>query len=195
MGTSKSTSNSKFKMPLSVSLKLDRWPSRINEIFPDTIELLANDGKVTANRGLLRIASSAINTTLLESPTNVLDFKYTKKATIDSILDLIYNGKTTFKDKVEKQEVTSLAQELGIDIIELAENIKVDAPTVPEDQSKNEDPGLFPLKDGRFSCGLCFKAFPRKGDAKRHYQIIHMSKEKNISCRVPKCDKKFTNMY
>ena len=50
------------------------------------------------------------------------------------------------------------------------------------------------LKDGSFSCGLCFKPFPSKGGAKRHYKDIHMTKEgKHFSCKLPGCDKKFGN--
>ena len=30
--------------------------------------------------------------------------------------------------------------------------------------------------------------------AKRHYQNIHMAKDKNIPCRVPGCGKKFKSM-
>ena len=110
---------------------------------------------------------------------------------------MIYNGKTKFNNEVEEKEVISLAKDLGIDIIQSAstgKRIKIDAPIVPEEEPKNEDPGLMELKDGSFGCGLCFKAFPRKGDAKRHYQDVHMAKAnqgKPFSCKVPGCDKKF----
>ena len=185
----------------SVSLNPDvfRLLKRVNEI-PDmpVIELLANDGKITANRISLRLASSAVHAKLLENPDlTILDMKKSKKATIDSLLCLIYNGKTKFNDEVEEKEVISLAKDLGIDIIQSAstgKRIKIDAPLVPEEESKNEDPGLMELKDKSFGCGLCFKAFPRKGDAKRHYQDVHMAKAnqgKPFSCKVPGCDKKF----
>ena len=183
---------------LSVSLKLDvSGLNRLKEI-PDmpVIEILANDGKITANRICLRFASSAVHAKLLENPDlTILDMKKSKKATIDSLLCLIYNGKTKFNDEVEKQEVISLARDLGIDIIQSAvKTIRVEAPVVPEEEPKNDDPGLMELKDGSFSCGLCFKAFPRQFDAKRHYKNIHMTKgKKNFSCKLPGCDKKFGN--
>ena len=132
---------------LSVSLKLD--VSRLKEI-PDmpVIELLANDGKITANRISLRLASSAVHAKLLENPDlTILDMKTSKKATIDRLLYLIYNGKTKFNDEVEKQEVINLAQDLGIDIIQSAvKTIRVEAPVVPEEEPKNDDPGLMELK-------------------------------------------------
>ena len=183
---------------LSVSLKLDvSGLNRLKEI-PDmpVIEILANDGKITANRICLRFASSAVHAKLLENPDlTILDMKKSKKATIDRLLYLIYNGKTKFNDEVEKQEVISLARDLGIDIIQSAvKTIRVEAPVVPEEEPKNDDPGLVELKDGSFSCGLCFKPFPSKGAAKRHYKDIHMTKEgKNFSCKLPGCDKKFGN--
>ena len=160
------------------------------------IEILANDGKITANRICLRFASSAVHAKLLENPDlTILDMKTSKKATIDRLLYLIYNGKTKFNDEVEKQEVINLAQDLGIDIIQSAvKTIRVEAPVVPEEEPKNDDPGLVELKDGSFSCGLCFKPFPSKGAAKRHYKDIHMTKEgKHFSCKLPGCDKKFGN--
>ena len=50
--------------------------SRVSEINPDTIELLANDGKVTANRAFLRLASSAIHRQLIENPeVTIFDMK------------------------------------------------------------------------------------------------------------------------
>ena len=52
------------------------------------------------------------------------------------------------------------------------------------------------LKDGRISCGICLKAFMGKWamhSAKEHYQNVHMSKGKNVSCRAPGCDRKFKN--
>ena len=41
--------------------------SRLDEI-PDKIGLLASDGKVTANRTILRLVSSPVHTKLLENP-------------------------------------------------------------------------------------------------------------------------------
>ena len=73
-------------------------------------------------------------------------------------------------------------------------NFKVDAPEVPEEKPKDKDPALVELKVGRFRCGLCLKAFSRKGVAKRHYKNVHMSKDKNIPCRAPGCGKKFKSM-
>ena len=192
--------SSRIKM-LSLNLKPDVVSSlkRLNEILDmPVIELLANDGKITANRISLQFASSAVHAKLLENPDlTILDMKTSKKATIDNLLCLIYNGKTKFNDEVEKQEVISLAQELGIDIIQSASSgkkIKIDAPIVPEEEPKDEDPGLMELKDGNFSCGICFKFFTRKSNAKRHYKDVHMAKlnqGKPFSCKIPGCDKKF----
>ena len=182
---------------MSLSLTVEYDISRISEI-PDTLELLVEDSKITANRCLLRIVSRVIHDKLLEDPDlTVFDLKNHKKATVDNLLHLIYNGKTTFKDEVEMQEVINLARDLDVNITQAAmtgKNIKVDAPEVPEEKTTNDDPGLIELPDGRFGCGICFKAFGRKGHAKEHYQNIHMAKEKNISCRIPECDKKFSNM-
>ena len=162
--------------------------ARIEEINPDKIGLLATDGKVTANRTILRLASSPVHTKLVENPDlTILDMKHHKKATIDSLLHLINGGKITFNE-----DVSSLAQELEI---HLTKSFKVDAPEVPEEQPKDKDPGLMKLKDGRMSCGLCFKkAFERMINAKRHYKNVHMAKGKNILCRAPGCVKKFKSM-
>ena len=179
------------------SVKYNLHVSRINEIPNNTIEVLANDGKITANRLFLRLASGVVHAKLLENPDlNILDLKDHKKRTINCLLNGIYTGLTTFKDEVEEEEVTRLAQELDIGIIQTAltgegKNIKIEAPAVPEEESINEDPGLIPLKDGNYGCGLCFKSFTRFQVAKRHYQNIHFAQEKNISCRAPGCDKKF----
>ena len=192
---------SRIKMS-TVNLLVDI--SRLKDI-PDmpVIELLANDGKITANRMSLRLASPTIHAQLLENPDlAVLDMKNNKKATIatiDSLLYLINNGKTKFNDEVEEQEVISLAKDLGIKLIQspsIGKNVKIEAPIVPEEEPKNEDPdpGLMELKDGSFSCGLCFKSFPRRSrSAKRHYQNVHKAFFKPYSCDAPGCDKKFGN--
>ena len=160
---------------------------RLGEIHPEKIGLLASDGKVTANRTILRLVSSPIHTKLVENPDlTILDMKHHKKATIDSLLNLINGGKITFNE-----DVSSLAQELEI---HLTKSFKVDAPEVPEEKPKDEDPGLVELKDGRMSCGICFKAFGTMTHAKRHYQNVHMAKDKNIHCRTPGCVKKFKSM-
>ena len=149
----------------------------------------------------LRLNSSAVHAILLENPDlTILDMKKSKKTTIDSLLRLINDWKTKFNNEVEEKEVISLAKDLGIEIIQLAstgKRIKIDAPLELEEEPKNDDPGLMELNDGRFSCGLCFKAFSRKDSAKRHYNDIHMTKEgTNFSCKLPGCDKKFGNeMY
>jgi len=162
--------------------------ARIEEIIPDKIGLLATDGKVTANRTILRLASSPVHIKLVENPDlTIVDMKHHKKATIDSLLHLINGGKIAFNE-----DVKSLAQELEIHI---TKSFKVDAPEVPKEHPKDEDPGLLELKDGRMSCGICFKAFGRMFLAKRHYQNIHMmAKDKNIPCRAPGCAKKFKSM-
>ena len=160
---------------------------RLDKIHPGKIGFLASDGKVTTNRTILRLVSSPIHTKLVENPDlTILDMKHHKKATIDSLLNLINGGKITFNE-----DVSSLAQELEI---HLTKSFKVDAPEVPEEHPKDEDPGLVELKDGRMSCGICFKAFSRMDHAKRHYQNIHMAKDKNIPCRAPGCAKKFKSM-
>ena len=123
--------------------------------------------------------------------------KKSKKTTIDSLLSLINDGKTKFNDEIEEKEVISLAQDLGIiQLASIGKKIKIEAPIVPEEEPKDEDPGLMELKDGNYSCGLCFKAFPRRhyANAKRHYKEVHMAKVnqgKPFSCKAPGCDKKF----
>ena len=189
------------------SVNFNLHVSHLNDIeIPDKyVELLANDGKITANRLLLRLASPVVHSKLLENPDlKIFDLKNHKKSTIDCILNGIYTGQpTTFHDEVEKEEVYSLAKELDIGIsLPLVlypptgetKNIKVDAPAVPEEEEPNEDPGVIPLKDGRFGCGICFKPFGKLYHAKRHYQNIHLAKGKSISCRAQGCDKKFTNV-
>merc|ERR1712029_531066 len=158
-----------------------------DEIHSDKIGLLANDGKVAANRTMLRLVSPLVHAKLVENPNlNLLDMMHHKKANIDSLLHLINGGKIAFNE-----DVNNLAEELQI---HLTRSFKVDAPEVPEEQPKDEDPGLLKLKDGRMSCGLCFKSFGTMQHAKRHYQNIHMAKDKNIPCRVPGCGKKFKSM-
>ena len=160
--------------------------SRLDEI-PDKIGLLARDGMVTANRTILRLVSSPAHTKLLRNPDlTVLDLRHHKKANIDSLLHLINGGKIAFNE-----DVNNLAEELEI---HLTKSFKVDAAEVPEEQPKDKDPGLMKLKDGRMSCGLCFKAFERMINAKRHYKNVHMAKGKNILCRAPGCVKKFKSM-
>jgi len=136
---------------MSLSLTVEYDISRISEI-PDTLELLVEDSKITANRCLLRIVSRVIHDKLLEDPDlTVFDLKNQKKATADNLLHLIYNGKTTFKDEVEMQEVVNLARDLDVNITQAAmtgKNIKVDAPEVPEEKTTNDDPGLIELPDG-----------------------------------------------
>ena len=125
--------------------------SRLDEIHPDKIGLLASDGKITMNRAILRLVSSLVHTKLVENPDlTILDMKHHKKASIDSLLHLINGGKIAFNE-----DVNNLAEELEIF---LTKSFKVDAPEVPEEQPKDEDPGLMKLKDGRMSCGLCFKS-------------------------------------
>ena len=112
--------SSRIKM---LSVSLTGFASRLNRLkeIPDmpVIELLANDGKLTANRTGLRLASSAVHAKLLENPNlTILDMKKSKKITINSLLRLISDGKTEFNDEVEENEVISLAKDLGIEIIQ-----------------------------------------------------------------------------
>ena len=82
----------------SVNLLVDI--SRLKD-FPDmpVIEILANDGKITANRISLLLASSAVHGMLLENPDlTILDMKKSKKTTIDSLLRLINDGKMKFNN-------------------------------------------------------------------------------------------------
>ena len=148
-------------------------------------------------RCFLRVASPVVHSKLLETPDlTILDLKNYRKATIDCVLQGIYTGKAVFNNDIEKEMVTRLCQELDIDMTceaSEAETIKVNAPKVPQEEPKNKDPGLMRLKDGRIRCGICFKVFAGKFVAKQHYQNVHMSKGKNVSCRVPGCDRKFKN--
>ena len=174
----------------------------INDAYPDTIELLANDGKVTANRAFLRLASPAIHKQLMENPEiAIFDLRNHKKTTIDHLLHGIYNGKTSFTDEIEKEEVVSLAQELDINITQTSK-LADEAPKVSEEseeQSKDVEPKLTRLKDGTVSCDACFKIFAggknAMGNAKQHYKQVHLSKDKNVNCRFQGCDKKFAHMH
>ena len=179
-----------------LSVSVDLHISRVNKLCPDTIELLANDGKVTANRIFLCLASSAIHKRLEENPEiTFFDMKHHKKSTIDCLLRGIYNGKTTCTDEVEKEEVMSLAQELDINVSQTSEIADEFAPEVPEEQPKSVEPELTQLKDGKVSCDICFKTFTTKGNATQHYKQIHLApKEKNIDCRFQGCLTKFTSL-
>jgi len=175
--------------------------SHVNEIVPDTIELLANDGKVIANRAFLRLASPAIHKQLMENPEiTIFDMKNHKKTTIDCLLHGIYNGKTTFTDEVEEEKVMSLAQELDINITQSLE-LAGEVPKVseePEEQSKDMEPKVTRLKDGRVSCDVCFKICSGRNamsNAKSHYKQVHLSSVKNIACRFQGCGKKFAHMF
>ena len=175
--------------------------SHMNEIVPDTIELLANDSKVTANRAFLRLASPAIHKQLMENPEiTIFDMKNHKKATIDHLLHGIYNGKISFNNEIEKEEVMSLAQELEISITQTSE-LAGEAPKMSEEseeQSKDVDPKVTRLKDGRVSCDVCFKICSGRNamsNAKSHYKQVHLSSVKNIDCRFQGCDKKFAHMF
>merc|ERR1712111_304589 len=84
--------------------------SLLDEIHPDKIGLLANDGKVAANRTILRLVSPLVHAKLVENPNlNLLDMTHHKKANIDSLLDLINGSKIAFNE-----DVNNLAQELEI---------------------------------------------------------------------------------
>jgi len=175
----------------------------INDAYPDTIELLANDGKVTANRAFLRLASPAIHKQLMENPEiAIFDLRNHKKTTIDHLLHGIYNGKTSFTDEIEKEEVVSLAQELDINITQTSK-LADEAPKVSEEseeQSKDVDVDskLTKLKDGKVSCDACYKLFSGNrpmGNARQHYKQVHLSKDKNVDCRFQGCDKKFAHMH
>ena len=162
--------------------------SRISKMYPDTVELLANDGKVSANRAFLQLASSAVDRQLTENPEiTIFAMKNHMKTTIDCLLHGIYNGKTTFTDEVEKEEVMSLAQELDINITQT--ELTGEAPKVPEEHIK---PQVTQLKNGKVSCDICFKTFTLMKNAKAHFKQIHLAKDKNIDCRFQGCLKKFT---
>ena len=169
--------------------------SHVSEMYPDTVELLANDGKITANRAFLRLASPTMHKQLMENPDiAIFDVKNHKKTTIDCLLRGIYNGKTTFNDEVEKAEVMSLAQELDINITTQTE-LTGEAPKVPEEpeeQHNNIEPQVTQLKNGKVSCDICFKTFTQMKNAKAHFKQIHLEKDKNIDCRFQGCLKKFT---
>ena len=180
-----------------MSASFDLHISRVNEIVPDTVELLANDGKITTNRALLRFASSAIHKQLSENPEiTIFDMKNHMKTTIDCLLHGIYNSKITFTDEIEKEEVMSLSQELDININQsIQTELAGEAPKMteePEEQPKNVEPELTRLKDGKVSCDICFKTFTQMKNAKAHFKQIHLEKDKNIDCRFQGCLKKFT---
>jgi len=184
-----------------MSVSFDLHISRVAEMYPDTVELLANDGKIIANRAYLRLASSAIHKQLTENPEiAIFDMKNHKKTTIDCLLRGIYNGKATCTVEVEKEEVMSLSQELDININQsIQTELAGEAPKVteePEEQPKNVEPELTRLKDGKVSCDICFKTFSGRcsmTNARGHYKQVHLApKEKNIDCRFQGCLKKFT---
>ena len=94
----------------SLSLLVDI--SRLKD-FPGmpVIELLANDGKITANCISQLLTSSAVHAKLLENPDlTILDMKKSKITTIDSLLRLINDGKMKVNNEVEEKEVISLAR-------------------------------------------------------------------------------------
>ena len=182
-----------------MSASFDLHISHVSDIVPDTVELLANDGKITTNRALLRFASSAIHKQLSENPEiTIFDMKNHMKTTIDCLLHGIYNSKITFTDEIEKEEVMSLAQELDINITQtqsIQTELAGEAPKMteePEEQPKNVEPELTRLKDGKVSCDICFKTFTLMKNAKAHFKQIHLEKDKNIDCRFQGCLKKFT---
>ena len=175
--------------------------SRVGEIVPDTVELLANDGKIIANRAYLRLASAALHKQLTENPEiAIFDMKNHKKTAIDCLLRGIYNGKATCTEEVEKEEFMSLSQEIDININQsIQTELAGEAPKVteePEEQPKNVEPELPRLKDGKVSCDICFKTFSGKcsmTNARVHYKQVHLApKEKSIDCRFQGCLKKFT---
>ena len=95
--------------------------SRLDKINQDETELLASDGKVTANRTILRLVSSPVHSKLVENPDlTILDKKHHKKANIASLLHLVNGGKIAFNEDVD-----NLADELEI---HLTKSLKVDAP-------------------------------------------------------------------
>ena len=181
----------------SYNLKLVRDSSRINDL-SQNIELLAKDSKITAKQALLQLASPVINRAILENPdSTIFDLKHYSGVTVNGLLQIIYNGEITDTCEEFKDEILQLAAELEINVhvqpLTTDQKIKIEAPKVPEPAEKDEDPGLFKLKDGKFSCGLCFKTFNSQSTGKRHYQTQHMINKdaKIIECRAPNCDKKF----
>ena len=92
--------------------------SRLHEI-PETIELETQDGQVTANRTLLRLASSVIHTKFLEDleDLTVIQLVNHKRETVENLLNLIYDGgQVQIDGEAENQEILQLAEELGVNI-------------------------------------------------------------------------------
>ena len=156
------------------------------------ITILANDGEVLANRCFLRSSSSVIRRSLTHNEKGeVLDLQDYSIEVINLLLKLIYIGKLETSTKL-MEEVIDLTKDLEINV---TQSVPVQAPKAPEALIKNEDPGVLVSKDGKYTCGLCFKNYATKSTAETHYQEIHMSsKEKTIECLLPDCNKKFALM-
>ena len=152
--------NSKRIKMSPVNLLLDI--SRLREI-PDMplIELFCKDDKIKVNRTspeLVSFANDSDYTILQTRHLTILDMKKRKKTTIDSLLRLINDGKTKFNDELEEEEVFCLAETLGLKITLLESSrkkIKIEAPIVPEEEPKDEDPGLMEFLGTLFSCLEC----------------------------------------
>ena len=185
------------------SLTIIKDTSRFNDLTKN-ITLLTKDSKIMANQSFLQVASPVINKAIMENPdSTIFDFKHHSDEAVNGLLEMIYKGQVTdIKDEALKDEVFQLTEELGINVrvqslLHLpgpeAQNIKVEPPKVPEEQEKNDDPGLFKMDNGRYGCGICFKSFVMQAIGKRHYQSQHMIDKnvKNFGCRFPNCNKKF----
>ena len=165
------------------------------------IEFVTNDSRIMAKQALLQLASPVINEAILSDPdSTVFDLRHHSGKAVNGLLEMVYHGQLTDAYDDFKDEIMQLADELEINVLVqliLPSNegpiIKDDAPKAPEEPEKNDDPGLFKMKDGNYGCGICFKSFGRQDNAIRHYQNMHMidKNAKTISCRYPNCDKKF----
>ena len=116
-----------FKM-MSANFKVPSAHIKITDL-PETIELLANDGIIDANRLFLRFASPVVHAKLVENPDlTLLDLKTFRKAAIGCLLKGIYTGNTSFNDEDQKAMVMRLCNELKIDVKTtiIREGIKVD---------------------------------------------------------------------
>ena len=181
----------------SFTVKVINDASRSKDL-SGAIEIVAKDGKVSAKRCPLQMASPIMHNLFMDSPdTKIVDFENHKTEVIEGLLDLVNNGESASTDERLRAQVVNLAKELGISFqtSQTYTEVKTNSEEPEEQKFAPElvDTGLIKMENGKVMCKICFKVLAQTTYAREHYRNVHLANksQRNIPCRSPGCDKMF----
>eukprot|EP00093_Oithona_nana_P011979 11979.XXX_445022_445672_1 [CDS] Oithona nana genome sequencing. len=175
-------------------LTISKDTSRIlKEKICHDIELLCSDGKITANRCFLGLASPRIHKILSENPLAIsLNFSYYSREVMNALLHLIYSDEVIVSQKDGTfNQLLELMNNLEIPLKSLLCGMKLNNSEISSARNDTNNNQRSKRKTPpKATCGICSKVV-NKSRIRLHILEVHQLTEKNVHCEVHDCDRKF----